>query len=129
MDYADKLTPHDGSGPRWAVYFVAWTLLLIVLIVRWKATSEPGKGTQWGAVLIATVAFFIWVHVMHGDFGLELLLNKAVATVGPDGVTRSADVGAAVTNNVNDLKQFVSNVMLMAWTTLAPVVYRGDDPH
>ena len=129
MDYAEKLTPADGGGGRWAVYFVAWTLLLMVLVVRWKTTSEPGKGAQWGAVLIAVVSFFIWVHVMHGDFGFELLLKQAVATVGQDGVTRSGDAVGAVTTNVNDLKQFVANVMLMAWTTLAPVVYKGDDAH
>ena len=75
MMSAEQLTPLDGS-PRYAVYFVAWILLAIVLVVRWKATSEQGKGAQWGAVLIAAVAFFIWVHVMKGDFGFELLFNS-----------------------------------------------------
>lgn len=119
MDYADKLTP-DGSGPRWAVYFVAWVLLAIVLIVRWKTTSEPGKGAQWGAILIAATAFFIWVHVMKGDFGFELLLNKATEA------SSRGEFGAVTP--VNDIKQFVSNVLLMVWTTLAPVVYKGDEP-
>ena len=128
MDSAERLSAADG-GPRIAVYFVAWVLLLVVIVVRWQATSEPGKGAQWGAVLIAAVAFFIWAHVMHGDFGFELLLNKAASSVGPDGVTRSGDVVGAVTGGINDIKQFMANVMLMAWTTLAPVVYRGEDPH
>ncbi len=118
MDYADKLTPYDGVGPRYAVYFVAWVLLAIVLIVRWKTTSEPGKGAQWGSILIAGVAFFIWVHVMKGDFGFELLLPQATASRG--------EFGALVTS-ANDYKQFFFNVLLMVWTTLAPVVYRGDE--
>ena len=128
MDYAEKLTPHDGSA-RWAVYFVAWVLLIIVLVVRWQSTHEAGKGAQWGAILIAAVAFFIWVHVMHGDFGFELLLNKIATPVPADASRGIGDVAAAVSTNVNDLKQFVANVMLMAWTTLAPVVYRGEDAH
>ena len=118
----------DGTGPRWAVYFVAWILLAIVIIVRWKTTSEPGKGAQWGAVLIAGVAFFIWVHVMQGDFGFELLLNKAAGAA--DGATRGEFGGATRSPTfVNDFKQFISNVTLMAWTTLAPIVYKGEEQH
>ena len=118
MDSAEKLTPMDG-GPRIAVYFVAWVLLLIVIVVRWRATSEPGKGPQWGAVLIAGVAFFIWVHVMHGDFGFEQIIGRMGSSIGPDGVTRSGDIIGGVAGGINDLKQFMANVMLMAWTTLA----------
>lgn len=125
MDYASKLAPTDGS-PRYSVYFVAWVLLLIVIVLRIRTTSEPGHGPQWGAVLIAAVAFFIWVHVMQGDFGFELLLSKMTAGTGTDGISRTT--GAVTTaTNVQDLKAFVANVALMAWTTLAPVVYRGDE--
>ena len=125
MDYASKLAPADGS-PRWSIYFVAWVLMIIVVVLRIQTTREPGKGPQWGAVLIAAVAFFIWVHVMKGDFGFELLLNKVTAGTGTDGITRTTGVVSTATNT-EDLKNFVSNVALMAWTTLAPVVYRGED--
>ena len=126
MDSAQRLTPADG-GPRWAVYFVAWILLVAVIVIRLRATSEPGRGPQWGAVLVAAVAFFIWVHVMQGDFGFELALQKMLAAPsGPDGVTRSA-FGTTAVPNPGDLKNFVSNVALMAWTTVAPAVYRGEE--
>ena len=127
MSSAANLPQIDGSGARWGVYFVAWTLLLIVIIVRWNSTSEPGKGAQWGAVLIAAVAFVIWVHVMGGDFGLELLFKQA-PVIGADGITRGPEAITAG-GDTSPLKQFVANVSLMAWTTLAPVVYKGEDAH
>lgn len=125
MDYARQIPIPEGS-PRWSIYFVAWVLLAIVIVLRIKTTSEPGKGPQWGAVLIAGVAFFIWVHVMGGDFGFELLLKNLTAGAGPDGITRTGAAAVAGTSP-DQLKNFVSNVALMAWTTLAPVVYRGED--
>jgi hypothetical protein len=126
MDYAKNLTPNDGS-PRLAIYFVAWMLLIIVVVLRARQTYEPGKGSQWGAVLIAAVAFFIWVHVMQGDFGFELLLNKMTAGTGTDGISRTTGAVTNAAGSPEQLKGFVSNVALMAWTTLAPVVYRGED--
>jgi hypothetical protein len=124
MDYANKLTMPDGS-PRWAVYFVAWVLLIIVIVIRMRATSEPGQGPQWGAVLIAAVAFFIWVHVMNGDFGFEVLINRMTAGTGADGITRTT-AAVATPSSAQEIKTFIANVALMAWTTLSPVVYRGD---
>ena len=121
-----KNVPMPDGASRLPVYFVAWTLLLIVIVLRYKATSEPGKGPQWGGVLIAAVAFFIWAHVMGGDFGFELLLNKMAAGTGPDGISRSTGVVGAATNTA-EFKSFIANVSLMAWTTLAPVIYRGED--
>lgn len=121
MQQANNVTPIDG--PRWAVYIAAWTMLLIVVVLRFVATREPGKSPQWGAVLIAAVSFFIWVHVMGGDFGFERLLeNLAQGT--PDTLTRS---GAGNMPNPDSLKQFVSNLSLTAWTLLAPAVYRGEE--
>src|SRR5262245_23465989 len=67
LEQAKTIAPTDGT-PRYAVYFVAWVLLLIVVLLRARATSEPGAGPQWGAVLIAAVAFVIWAHVLGGDF-------------------------------------------------------------
>lgn len=125
MDYAYKVAPTDGS-PRYSVYFVAWILLLIVVVLRIRATTEPGAGPQWGAVLIAAVAFFIWVHVMQGDFGFELLLNRMTSGAGTDGISRTTAAVGSVTD-AQQLKNFIANVALMAWTTLAPVVYRGEE--
>ncbi len=123
-----KNVPMPDGAARLPVYFVAWTLLLIVVVLRYKATSEPGKGAQWGGVLIAAVAFFIWAHVMGGDFGFELLLNKLSAGTGPDGITRTTGAIGGGASSV-EFKNFIANVSLMAWTTLAPVVYRGEDEH
>jgi hypothetical protein len=125
MDYARQVPMPDGS-PKYAIYAVAWILLLIVIVLRVRATTEPGRGPQWGAVLVAAVAFFIWVHVMGGDFGFELLFRNAGTGVGPDGISRAT--GAVTTPaGAQELKTFIANMALMAWTTLAPVVYRGED--
>jgi hypothetical protein len=121
-----KNVPMPEGSARMPVYFVAWVLLLIVIALRYRATLEPGKGPQWGGVLIAAVAFFIWAHVMGGDFGFELLLNRPAAGAGLDGISRTTGTigSAAITP---EAKNFYANVALMAWTTLAPVVYRGED--
>lgn len=125
LDYANKFAPTDGS-PRWSVYFVCIVLMLIVVVLRAQATREPGRGVQWGAVLIAAVAFFIFVHVMGGDFGFEQVINKMASGAGPDGISRtSGSTGGA--SDPAEIRKFVSNVALMAWTTLAPVVYKGED--
>lgn len=125
MDYASRFAPTDGS-PRLSIYFVAWILMIIVIVLRIRTTSEPGHGPQWGAVLVAAVAFFIWVHVMQGDFGFELLLNKMTAGTGTDGISRTT-AAVSTPGSTQEFKTFVSNVALMAWTTLAPVVYRGEE--
>lgn len=122
MQQANAVTPLDG--PRWAVYIAAWTMLLIVVVLRFVATREPGRSPQWGAVLIAAVSFFIWVHVMGGDFGFERLLENMAHGSAPDSLTRS---GPSNIPNTGELKQFVSNLSLTAWTLLAPAVYRGEE--
>jgi hypothetical protein len=139
MDYARQVQMQlpDGS-PRWTLYFVAWALLIVVIVLRARATSAPelGQGPQWGSVMIAAVAFFIWVHVMGGDFGLEMLVNQMVAGPAPvagalpgaEGITRSPPTALQTAAGSPELKAFMANVSLMLWTTLAPVVYRGEDP-
>ncbi len=126
LDYANKFAPAPGTGPRWSVYFVCIVLMLIVVVLRAQATREPGKGVQWGSVLIAAVAFFIFAHVMGGDFGFEQVIDKLASGAGTDGISRTAGSSAPATDPT-ELKKFISNVALMAWTTLAPVVYRGED--
>ncbi len=132
MDYARQVQTQMPEGsPRWSLYFVAWALLIVVIVLRARATMAPelNQGPQWGSVLIAGVAFFIWVHVMGGDFGLEMLANQITAAgVGPDGVTRSPGAMQQPAAGMAELKAFMANVSLMLWTTLAPVVYRGEDP-
>ena len=125
MDSARRVPLPDGSPPV-AVYFVAWVLLIIVIVLRMRATSAPGVGPQWGGVLVAAVAFFIWVHVMGGDFGFELLFNKGATGAGLDGISRTSAVVSAP-GDATGLKHFIANVALMAWTTLAPMIYRGEE--
>ncbi len=143
LEAANNITP-SGASERWAVYFVAWILLVIVVVVRWRSTMDPGgphrppRGAQWGAVMISAVAFFIWVHVMNGDFGFELLseymttdnppaLGAERIFRSPDGAVPAPASPGAEGYNLGELKHVLSSVALMAWTALAPVVYRGDE--
>jgi hypothetical protein len=122
LQQAQTVTPIDGS--RWAVYITAWAMLLIVIVLRWAATREPGKGAQWGAILIAAVSFFIWVHVLGGDFGFERLIANLAPGGSSDSLTRNA---LGNVPNTEELRKFASNLSLTAWTLLAPAVYRGDE--
>lgn len=121
MSQANQIPTTPGE-PRWAIYIAAWALLLIVVVLRWRATSAPGQGAQWGAILIAAVAFFIWVHVMGGDFGLERYFPQISPQLLAQDPTRSPTDTSALAG----MKDFVANLSLMTWTLLAPAVYRGD---
>lgn len=125
MDYARQVPMPEGS-PKYAIYAVAWILLMIVVVVRARSTAEPGRSPQWGAVLVAAVAFFIWVHVMGGDFGFELLFKNVASGVGTDGISRATGTVTTPAGS-QELKSFIANMALMAWTTMAPLVYRGED--
>ena len=74
--------------------------------------------------MVSATTFFIFVHVLQGDFGFEMLLNRMAAPIGPDGSIGDAG-GAVAASQLSQLKQFVANVALMAWGTLAPVFYQG----
>lgn len=125
LESAKQINFGDG-GARYPVYLVAWVLLIIVIVLRARATSEPGRGAQWGAVLISAVAFFIWAHVLGGDFGFEMLFKNQAAGVGTDGISRTtAAVGS--TTSAEQFRTFAANLSLTAWTIIAPAVYRGED--
>jgi len=120
-----------ATGPnRMLVYVTAWVLLLVVIVLRWRATSVPGKGAQWGAVLIAAVAFFIWVHVMGGDFGFEMLADKMAAappgTRGPAAAVGDLRSPAPIDATIASMKSYLSNLALTTWTLVAPAVYKGE---
>ena len=40
--------------------------LVLVALVRWKATKSPEGSTQRTAVLVAMVSFVLWVYAMGG---------------------------------------------------------------
>jgi hypothetical protein len=124
--FASQAKPLGGT----MLILTSWAFLLLVIVWRWKATSVPGKGGQWGAVLIAAFAFFIWAHVMGGDFGVDWLLNKlsGIGAATELGDTRAvAPVDAALTAaKAEQQRAFVTNFSLFAWTFGAPLVYKGD---
>lgn len=120
----DVLAPHNA---RLLVYLTAWVLLFVVILLRWSATSVDGKGAQWGAVFIAAVAFFIWVHVVGGDFGFELLVNKYLGGVGQAATdTAGATRAPGAADPISLIKSYISSLFLTAWTLVAPIVYKGD---
>mgnify|MGYP001491133427 CR=1 FL=1 len=121
-----------ATGPnRMLVYVTAWVLLLVVIVLRWRATTVPGKGAQWGAVMIAAVAFFIWVHVMGGDFGFEMVVNNMMAAPPGTRGPAAAAVGdlrapAPIDATIASMKSYLSNLALTTWTLVAPAVYKGE---
>lgn len=114
-------------GPKhWTTFLVAWVALMVVIIVRYATTRVPGKGAQWGAVMIAAIAFVIWVYVMRGDFGLEPLLAQQTAAAPPGAVTRTPEAAAAIAQGFEKTSQFIANMALVFWTMVVPAVYKGD---
>lgn len=105
------IKPLAVSVGDWAVWFLSWVLLGVVVVLRWQTTSVAGRGPQRTAVVIACVSFVIWVYVLKGDFGL----SSAVQTFVPVADTKIADT-----------TEFLSTLALVIWTIVIPVFYRGD---
>jgi hypothetical protein len=76
----------------------AWPLvcLALLLVTRVWGTQERGRGPQWSAVAVAAVSFLIWVLALDGRI-LSLAVN-------PD----------------------LASLLVLVWTTLAPMIVRGD---
>jgi hypothetical protein len=92
-----------GSGfipdkARAVVVVWAAVCLLGVIVVRIYGTADPkqGKPPQWGAVLISSVAFVIWIYTIGGPFAAY---NLAVPYIG--------------------------SLLVLAWTFFVPLFYKG----
>ena len=70
--------------------------LALLVVVRVWGTREPPRGPQWIAVAVSAVSFVIWVFAIGGSF-----LNWS-----PD--------------------SHIAALLVLVWTTLVPVFYRGD---
>ena len=104
MERLVKLVPAEilavylaGRGHADALHG-AWPLvcLALLLIVRIWGTHERGRGPQWSAIAVAAVSFLIWVLALDGR-----ILGW---TVSPD----------------------LASLLVLVWTTLAPLIVRGD---
>ena len=76
----------------------AWSVvcLALLVVVRVWGTREPPRGAQWIAVAISAVSFVIWVLAIGGPV-LSWSLDSSLASL-----------------------------LVLVWTTLVPVIYRGD---
>ena len=41
--------------------------LLLVILVRWKATAGPDGKPEWGGILISTLSFALWIYSVGGS--------------------------------------------------------------
>jgi hypothetical protein len=104
MDRLVKLVPTEIvavylAGRGYAQRIEGWwpvICLVMLVIVRAWGTKARGRGPQWPAVAISGASFIIWVFAVGGRF----------LTWQPD-----PDIAA---------------LLVLVWTTLIPVVYRGD---
>lgn len=77
-----------------------WSVVcLLALVIRARLTRDPerGKGAQWLNVLLAAVAYVIWIYNLGGPF-------RAYGMYVP----------------------YVGTLMLVSWTLFVPLVYDGD---
>lgn len=70
--------------------------MIMLLVFRLLSTRAPRTGPQWWAAVISAVSFLIYVYAMGDQF----LLWR--------------------------LDQNVASLAVLAWTTVVPVIYRGD---
>ena len=103
------LATEEGT---WAMILVSWLLLVMSIVLRWHATASGNSGPQRVAVIVAAVSFIIWVYVMDGTFGVTLLLQS----IGLESI--AAGLFSA--------KHFLAVVLLVTWTMVVPVFYKGD---
>jgi hypothetical protein len=96
--YPTTSPPTTAEAPYW----IAWTIFCLgaVIAVRAWATRIPGKPPQWPAVVISTVSFGIWVYSM-GDVFVRTDLNSI-------------------------WNALAGTLVVLAWTFVVPLVYKGD---
>jgi hypothetical protein len=79
---------------------VIWTVVCLigVVLIRAYGTADPtnNQPSQWGPVLIASVAFIIWVYTLGGPFAT---FNLHVPYIG--------------------------SLLILAWTFFVPFFYKG----
>ena len=76
-----------------------WPIACLVLVIVVRAWGTADRrGPQWLSVAVSAVAFVLWVNATGGGF-LGWRLDTDVASLG-----------------------------VLVWTTLAPVLWRGDEP-
>jgi hypothetical protein len=76
----------------------AWPLvcLALLLVIRIWGTHERGRGPQWSAIAVAAISFLICVLAIDGRI-LTLVVNSDLASL-----------------------------LVLVWTTVAPLIVRGD---
>ncbi|MEM7445841.1 MAG: hypothetical protein AAF414_21145 [Pseudomonadota bacterium] len=106
------LEPLAEPVGHWAVVLLSWVLLAVVVGLRWHATSQDAPGPQRVAVFVAGISFVIWVYVLDGHFGVCTYLVAL-------GATDSCQT-------IEEAREFLSTLALVAWTILVPLFYEGD---
>jgi hypothetical protein len=63
------IIPSKTSGPDYdSLWVVFWICLVLTFVYMWRATRSPGGKPLWIQVVIATIAFPIWVAAIGGPF-------------------------------------------------------------
>lgn len=109
----ESLNSALASGDWRLIALTSWIVLLVVIILRWRATKGPDGKAQWQAVAISAVAFVILVYMMEGSFGISNMAAMYTATPLP-----FADISKGAYN-------FLASLGLFAWTLVAPALYTG----
>lgn len=108
---AAAAAPVAGTDPI-LIFIISWVFLVMVIVLRWRATMSTQGKAQWPAVIISAISFIIWVYVAKGDFGVT-------SFVGSNAVGQ-------VFERVGAYRDFVSSLVLFAWTLMAPALYSGE---
>lgn len=104
MERLVKLVPSEilavylAGRPHAGAFPGIWPLVCLglLVVVRVWGTREPPRGPQWIAVAISAVSFVIFVFATGGPV-LSFTLDSHLAAL-----------------------------LVLVWTTLVPVLYRGD---
>lgn len=94
------------------IFILSWVFLIMVVVLRWRATKSPDGKAQWPAIIISAISFVIWVYVTKGDFGFSNFVGSNV-------------VGQFL-ERLRDYRDFVSSLVMFAWTLMAPALYTGE---
>jgi hypothetical protein len=99
----------EAAG-EWALFVLAWAMLVVVVAIRWNATATSGKGPQWTAIAISVISFVIWIYATNGDLGFLALAKSKFESV------------AVAQGNAKD---FLTSLAFVMWAVLAPLFYKG----
>lgn len=80
--FVTGVIPQTGSEPNWLALWVVFAACLVLTFVyMWHMTRQEGGKPLWPQIVLATIAFPIWVFAIGGPFKAFAWYESWIASI------------------------------------------------